>query len=130
MKKQNLVFFDLDNTILNLDSSYVFIRKYYNPHILLLSVLRKFRIIEKSTFYSEITRHCDKTLVNEKLDLFVAELTRYGISDRAGAALWNGAVKTLEDNEVLMKEDETSITENFSEFINDFVTRCSLNSNH
>ena len=66
MKKQNLVFFDLDNTLLNIDSSYVFIRKYYNSYILFYSFLRKFRIINKSTFYSKITKHCEMVLVNEK----------------------------------------------------------------
>ena len=76
MKKQNLVFFDLDNTLLNIDSSYVFIRKYYNAYILFYSFLRKFRIIDKSIYYSKITKHCETVLVNDKLDIFVTELQK------------------------------------------------------
>ena len=64
--------------------------------------------------YIHVERKKETKMTTIKMDLFVAELTRYGISDRAGAAVWNGVVKTLEDNEILMKEDETSITENLT----------------
>ena len=51
------------------------------------------------------------------MDLYAAEVARYRVLDRAEAALWNAAVKCLEDNLVIKKADisltlnEKTITE-------------------
>ena len=57
-------------------------------------------------------RDSKKTTI--KIDLYAAELTRYGVSDRAGAALWNACIKCLEENNVIQNEGETTITENLT----------------
>jgi len=76
MKKQNLAFFDLDKTLITLDSSYVFAKKYYTISLLFFALLRKLRFISKKNFYLRLTRHCD-LINNEELDSFTNELIKY-----------------------------------------------------
>ena len=46
---------------------------------------------------------------------FASELNRYHVGERAGAALWNAAIKDLEEASVIIKEkDTTNITENLT----------------
>ena len=52
----------------------------------------------------------DKTTL--KMDLFASEVARFGISDRAAAALWNGAIRALEDNDFLEKKGDGPIAKN------------------
>jgi len=54
----------------------------------------------------------DRTTID--LELFVAELDRYSIPDRPGAALWNASVKAKEENGVLEKESENAIRKNLT----------------
>ena len=77
MKKQDLAFFDLDKTLLTLDSSYVFAKKYYTPYLLFFSLLRKIRFISKTNFYLRLTKHCDSILNNEELNSFTNDLINY-----------------------------------------------------
>ena len=54
----------------------------------------------------------DRTTID--LELFVAELDRYSIPDKPGAALWNASVKAKEENGVLEKESENTIRKNLT----------------
>ena len=40
---------------------------------------------------------------------FASELNRYHVGERAGAALWNAAIKDLEEASVIIKEKDTTI---------------------
>ena len=61
-----------------------------------LDVDQDFEVHEKTS--------TDKTTL--KMDLFASEVARFGISDRAAAALWNGAIRALEDNDFLEKKGD------------------------
>ena len=52
-----------------------------------------------------------KNYTTIEIEVFVAELTRYGISHKAGAAVWNAVIRCLEKAGHLKNEDDTSIKE-------------------
>ena len=62
--------------------------------------------------YKEHKKNTDRTTI--KIELFASEAVRFGVSDRAAAALWNGAIKDLEDNDFLEKKNDGSIAENLT----------------
>ena len=68
--------------------------------------------IEGDYIALERKEESDRTTIN--LELFVAELDRYSIPDRPGAALWNASVKAKEENGVLEKESENTIRKNLT----------------
>jgi hypothetical protein len=69
---------------------------------------------EKEAEYKPKESKQDTKKTTIKIDLYAAELARYGVSERAGAALWNANIKCLEENNVLKKEGDTTITENLT----------------
>ena len=69
--KKNLIFFDLDKTLIKIDSSYFFIMSYYKNPFFFYAILRKIRLISKFTFYKKLTNFCEKKLVDKSLDIFV-----------------------------------------------------------
>ena len=68
--------------------------------------------IEGDYIALERKEESDRTTID--LELFVAELDRYSIPDRPGAALWNASVKAKEENGVLEKESENTIRKNLT----------------
>ena len=48
------------------------------------------------------------------MDLFAAEAVRFGVSDRAAAALWNGAIRALEESDFLEKSKSGPIAKNLT----------------
>ena len=69
--KKNLIFFDLDKTLITIDSSYFFITSNYKNPFFFYAILRKLRLISKLFFYKKLTIFCEKKLVDKSLDIFV-----------------------------------------------------------
>ena len=74
--------------------------------------LENLDVVDDDFEYLEQRRHTERTTI--RIDLFASEAVRFGVSDRAAAALWNGAIKALEDNDFLEKRGDGSIAENLT----------------
>ena len=69
-------------------------------------------VLDEDFEYSEKKKHTDRTMI--KMDLFAAEAVRFGVSDRAAAALWNGAIRALEEADFLEKSESGPIAKNLT----------------